>query len=62
MKTIEYTTIDRKALSWPSGEWDGEPDKCSGPMLRHGFLASLCAIRPVQPRRNRRIWNLPYSR
>lgn len=25
--TKEYTTIDRKALGWPSGEWDGEPDK-----------------------------------
>lgn len=22
-----YTTIDRKALKWPSGPWDGEPDK-----------------------------------
>jgi len=27
MKTIEYTTIDRAALKWPSGPWDGEPDK-----------------------------------
>ena len=27
METKEYTTIDRKALGWPSGEWDGEPDK-----------------------------------
>lgn len=27
METKEYTTIDRKALGWPAGEWDGEPDK-----------------------------------
>lgn len=27
METKSYTTIDRTALSWPSGEWDGEPDK-----------------------------------
>ena len=27
METKEYTTIDRKALGWPSGPWDGEPDK-----------------------------------
>lgn len=25
METKEYTTIDRSG--WPSGEWDGEPDK-----------------------------------
>lgn len=23
----EWTWIDRKALGWPSGEWDDEPDK-----------------------------------
>ncbi len=27
METKEYTTIDRTALGWPSGQWDGEPDK-----------------------------------
>lgn len=27
MQTKTYTTIDRKAQGWPSGEWDGEPDK-----------------------------------
>jgi hypothetical protein len=27
VETKEYTTIDRKAAEWPSGEWDGEPDK-----------------------------------
>lgn len=27
METREYTTIDRVAKGWPSGEWDGEPDK-----------------------------------
>lgn len=27
MEAREYTTIDRAALKWPSGPWDGEPDK-----------------------------------
>ena len=27
MQTKTYTTIDRNSLGWPSGEWDGEPDK-----------------------------------
>ena len=27
METKEYTTIDRSAAGWPSGEWDSEPDK-----------------------------------
>lgn len=27
MQTKTYTTIDRAALGWPSGPWDGEPDK-----------------------------------
>lgn len=27
MKTLSYTTIDRAAKGWPSGPWDGEPDK-----------------------------------
>lgn len=27
METREWTTIDRAALGWPSGQWDGEPDK-----------------------------------
>lgn len=27
MKTKVYTTIDRGARGWPSGPWDGEPDK-----------------------------------
>jgi hypothetical protein len=27
METKSYTTIDRVALGWPSGEWDSEPDK-----------------------------------
>jgi hypothetical protein len=31
MKTIEYTTIDRSELDWPSGPWDGEPDKVQWP-------------------------------
>lgn len=27
MNYQEWTWIDRAALGWPSGEWDGEPDK-----------------------------------
>jgi hypothetical protein len=27
METKTYTTIDRAAKGWPSGPWDGEPDK-----------------------------------
>jgi hypothetical protein len=27
METKAYTTIDRIAAGWPSGEWDEEPDK-----------------------------------
>lgn len=27
MDTRSYTNIDRAALGWPSGPWDGEPDK-----------------------------------
>lgn len=31
MKTLQFTTIDRAAKGWPSGEWDGEPDKMQWP-------------------------------
>lgn len=31
METKSYTTIDRVALGWPSGAWDGEPDKVQWP-------------------------------
>lgn len=31
MKTLQFTTIDRAAKGWPSGEWDGEPDKVQWP-------------------------------
>lgn len=27
MQTLTYTHYDRKALGWPSGPWDNEPDK-----------------------------------
>ena len=27
MQTIDYSLIDRAARKWPSGPWDGEPDK-----------------------------------
>jgi len=31
METKEYRTIDRKAVQWPSGPWDSEPDKVQWP-------------------------------
>lgn len=31
METKTYTTIDRVAAGWPSGEWDSEPDKMQWP-------------------------------
>ena len=31
MKTKTYSTIDRAALGWPAGPWDGEPDKVQWP-------------------------------
>ena len=31
METKTYTTLDRAALGWPSGEWDSEPDKVQWP-------------------------------
>lgn len=31
MNTKEYTTIDRRAMGWPAGEWDSEPDKVQWP-------------------------------
>jgi hypothetical protein len=31
METKPYTTIDRAALGWPAGPWDGEPDKVQWP-------------------------------
>jgi hypothetical protein len=37
METKEYTTIDRAALGWPSGEWDGEPDKVQWPDAATGL-------------------------
>jgi hypothetical protein len=31
MEVKTYTTIDRAALGWPAGPWDGEPDKVQWP-------------------------------
>lgn len=31
METKTYTTINRAALGWPPGPWDGEPDKVQWP-------------------------------
>jgi hypothetical protein len=31
MEAKTYTTIDRAALGWPAGPWDGEPDKVQWP-------------------------------
>lgn len=33
METKTYTHIDRAALGWPPGPWDGEPDKVQWPDL-----------------------------
>lgn len=37
METKTYTTIDRAALGWPSGPWDGEPDKVQWPDAATGL-------------------------
>ena len=51
METKQYTTIDRAALGWPSGPWDGEPDKVQWPdaatglpclAVRHGRRGNWC--------------------
>ena len=51
METKTYTTIDRAALGWPAGPWDGEPDKMQWPdkitglpclALRHPHRGNWC--------------------
>lgn len=51
MESKQYTTIDREALGWPSGAWDGEPDKVQWPdaatglpclAVRHGHFGNWC--------------------
>lgn len=37
METKTYTTIDRAALGWPAGAWDGEPDKVQWPDAATGL-------------------------
>ena len=37
METKTYTTIDRAALGWPAGPWDGEPDKVQWPDATTGL-------------------------
>ena len=37
METKTYTTIDRAALGWPAGPWDGEPDKMQWPDVLTGL-------------------------
>lgn len=58
METKTYTTIDRKALGWPSGEWDSEPDKVQWqdeatqlPCLavRHPHFGNWCGYVGVAP-------------
>lgn len=57
MQTKAYTTIDRAAAGWPSGEWNGEPDKVQWsdaetglPCLavRNQFLGNWCGYVGVQ--------------
>ena len=58
METKAYTTIDRAALGWPSGEWDDEPDKLQWPdeatglpclAVRHPRLGNWCGYVGVPP-------------
>lgn len=58
MDTKAYTTIDRAALGWPSGEWDSEPDKLQWPdeatglpclAVRHASLGHWCGYVGVPP-------------
>ena len=51
METKTYTTLDRAALGWLSGPWDGEPDKIQWPdeatglpclAVRHPYLGHWC--------------------
>lgn len=61
METKVYTTIDRAAAGWPSGEWDTEPDKMQWPdeatglpclAVRHprmGFLCGYVGVPPEHP-------------
>lgn len=37
MEAKTYTTIDRAALGWPAGPWDGEPDKVQWPDAATGL-------------------------
>lgn len=37
METKEWTTIDRAVEKWPSGAWDGEPDKVQWPDAETGL-------------------------
>ena len=37
METKTYMTIDRTALGWPAGPWDGEPDKMQWPDVLTGL-------------------------
>lgn len=46
METKAYTHIDRTALGWPPGPWDGEPDKVQWPDLATG-LPCLAVRHPV---------------
>ena len=51
MKTMQWTTIDREKERWPSGPWDGEPDKVQWQdeatglpciAVRHGYSWHWC--------------------
>ena len=58
MDTKTYTTLDRKALGWPAGPWDGEPDKVQWPdaatglpclAVRNGWSGNWCGYVGVSP-------------
>ena len=58
METKSYTTINRVKAGWPSGPWDGEPDKVQWPdaatglpclVVRNGITGILCGYVGVAP-------------
>jgi len=68
MDKIEYKTIDRAALGWPAGEWDGEPDKVQWQddktglaclAKRHGRQGHWCGYVGVPP--THRLFGKGYS-
>lgn len=72
METKTFTTIDRSALEWPSGPWDGEPDKMQWPddatglpclavrNRRHGNWCGYVGLPPGHAVHGKDYQNAPY--